>query len=129
MVLAIKTADMTATLIILDKVEGSIKETNRLEWESGRQLSNDLLKKLEELVGDWAKLKGIIMYKGPGSFTSLRIGITVANTLADSLSIPIVGATGDDWVEQGKERLRKSENDQLVLPEYGGEANITKPKR
>ena len=126
MILAIKTADMTATLILLDD-DGN--EVGRSEWESGRQLSNDLLQKIEDLVGEWSKLTGIIVFKGPGSFTSLRIGITVANTLSDSLGIPIAGADGEDWADDGLGLLQNGENDQIVLPEYGGEANITKPKK
>lgn len=126
MILAIKTADMTASLVMLDDAG---QEADRKQWESGRQLSNDLLEKIEDLVGEWSKVTGIIVFKGPGSFTSLRIGITVANTLSDSLGVPIAGTDGEDWIDDGLGILQNGENHQIVLPEYGGEANITKPTK
>ncbi len=42
-------------------------------------------------------LKGVIVSKGPGSFTSVRVGIAVANQFAHQLKIPIVGLTTDEW--------------------------------
>jgi tRNA A37 threonylcarbamoyladenosine modification protein TsaB len=45
---------------------------------------------------------------GPGSFTGLKIGVTVSNVL--------------NWFN-GKKTL-----DNLYYPEYGGEPNISKPK-
>jgi hypothetical protein len=55
--------------------------------------------------------------------------MTVLNTLADTLQIPIVGAAGSDWEQHSLERLRQGDNDGIVLPEYGGEAHITKPRK
>jgi tRNA threonylcarbamoyl adenosine modification protein YeaZ len=43
------------------------------------------------LAGKLEELTGIIVIKGPGSFTALRVGISVANTLAHQLNIPILG--------------------------------------
>ena len=102
-------------------------------WESGRGLAKGLLDFLEkELSGQgksWADVTGLVVFKGPGSFTGLRIGITVLNTLAYANNWPIVGATGDDWRQVGMVRIAGGENDEIVLPEYGGEANITTPKK
>jgi tRNA A37 threonylcarbamoyladenosine modification protein TsaB len=75
------------------------------------------------------QLTGLIVYRGPGSFTGLRIGITVMNTLADALQIPIVGTTGDDWRAQGTIRLQNHDYDRLVLPLYGAPANVSKPRK
>jgi len=36
-------------------------------------------------------LKCILVNQGPGSFTGTRVGVTVANTLAWNLDIPILG--------------------------------------
>lgn len=102
-------------------------------WEAGRGLAKSLLHyiqtELEHQDKTWGSISGIVAYKGPGSFTGLRIGITVLNTLAAINKLPIVGATGDAWQALGIARLKAGENDTIVLPEYGGEANITTPRK
>jgi len=103
------------------------------EWESGRTLAKGLLGYLDASMRDhgktWQDISGIVAFKGPGSFTGLRIGLTVLNTLADSESIPIVGTTSDTWQADGIQRLTDGENDKLVMPEYGAEAHITTPRK
>lgn len=103
------------------------------EWESGRGLAKGLLgylmDKMAENGKSWADITGIVAYKGPGSFTGLRIGLTVLNTVADSESLPIVGTTGNDWQVSGLTRIENGENDELVMPEYGAEAHITTPRK
>ena len=99
------------------------------EWEAGRTLARNLLKFLEEKTGDLHLISGIGVMRGPGSFTGLRIGLTVVNTLADSLNIPIVGAMGDNWRDLALDKLRSGENEKIVMPEYGAAANITAPRK
>lgn len=98
-------------------------------WESGRGLADGLLAYLQKTVGPLTGITAIIVYKGPGSFTGLRIGLTVLNTIADAQKIPIVGETGDNWLEAGHKRLQSGQNDQLVMPLYGSEPNITTPRK
>ncbi len=102
-------------------------------WEAGRGLAKGLLGFLEQELSfqdkTWSDVSGLVVYKGPGSFTGLRIGITVFNSLAYANSWPIVGTTGDTWRADGLMRLEAGENDTIVLPEYGGEANITQPRK
>lgn len=103
------------------------------QWEANRELAKGLLgylqSHLESNQKTWQDISGIVGFQGPGSFTGLRIGLTVLNTLADSLHIPIVGSTGEDWQQKGLARLESGENDKVVMPEYGGEANITTPRK
>lgn len=102
-------------------------------WEAGRQLARDLLKVLHEQLQkngcDWHDITGLVAFKGPGSFTGLRIGLTVANTLAYSEKAPIVAVGGEKWISDGLARLKSGQNDKIVLPHYGAEANITLPKK
>jgi tRNA threonylcarbamoyladenosine biosynthesis protein TsaB len=103
------------------------------QWEANRELAKGLLgyiqTNLEKNDKQWTDITGVVGFKGPGSFTGLRIGLTVMNTLATSESIPIIGATGEDWQQTGIRRILNGENDEIVLPEYGAEPNITTPRK
>lgn len=102
-------------------------------WQADRSLARELLRYLQDRLAEHQKnfhdISGLAVMQGPGSFTGLRIGITVMNTLADSLKVPIVGEVGSAWQQNAIARLGSGGNDQIVLPEYGAEANITKPKK
>ena len=111
----------------LTTVDGEI--SNNFDWEAGRTLARGLLAFIQEKVGDVKNISGIGIMRGPGSFTGLRIGMAIANTLADGLGVPIVGETGDSWRESALGRLSSGEDDQVILPFYGGDAHITKPKK
>ncbi|HVI60738.1 MAG TPA: tRNA (adenosine(37)-N6)-threonylcarbamoyltransferase complex dimerization subunit type 1 TsaB [Candidatus Saccharimonadales bacterium] len=103
-----------------------------LTWLAHRQLAETIHLKLQELLADHKKdlsdLQGIIVFQGPGSFTGLRIGISVANALADSLKIPIVGASGGAWLKDGRRDLGQGRDAHQVVPEYGAPPHITRPK-
>lgn len=102
-------------------------------WLAERRLALELLEQLETFLAEnessFKDIKGLVIFRGPGSFTGLRIGITVFNTLAEGLNIPIVGELGDDWLKQGIGRLSEGKVDTIVLPEYGMPPHITQPKK
>ena len=129
MILALKTDNPVAEISFYSPKGEKI---HHYSWQADRQLAQTLMQVLTELMdvvqADFSALTGVVVYKGPGSFTGLRIGITVANTIAYAQNIPIVGALGDNWVNDGLNRLVKLESDRIVLPHYGAEANISKPK-
>ena len=128
MTLLLDTSTAVAKLTIIDD---GVRQ--KVEWDADRQLAKGLLLWITEQVQlrgkQLADIKGIAAYVGPGSFTGLRIGLTVLNTLADALSIPIVGEGGHDWQKVAEQRLLKGDNDKIVLPVYGATANITKPRK
>ena len=103
------------------------------EWQADRQLAKGLLRYLQEQLTKHNKtfrdIAGIGVMKGPGSFTGLRIGLTVLNTIADAEQIPIVGETGDDWQSKALAKLQAGSDEKIVLPLYDREANITKPRK
>lgn len=102
-------------------------------WPAHRQLAETIHIKINELLEArqllLADIQAVVAYKGPGSFTGLRIGLTVANALAESLAIPIVGTTGENWIALGTARLARGENEKAALPEYGSAPHITPPKK
>lgn len=123
--------DTSTPICKLTLVEGDWRYHD--EWEANRELAKGLLRyvqdNLEKNGKHWTDIAGIVAFKGPGSFTGLRIGLTVLNTLADAQQVPIVGEIGQNWQEIGQKRLKLGANDHIVLPEYGADATITKPRK
>ncbi|NER83286.1 MAG: tRNA (adenosine(37)-N6)-threonylcarbamoyltransferase complex dimerization subunit type 1 TsaB [Leptolyngbya sp. SIO1D8] len=64
-------------------------------WPLGRDLTAYLHACLTEFRQpyDWADLAFVAVAKGPGGFTGTRIGVVVARTLAQQLSIPLFGVS------------------------------------
>jgi tRNA threonylcarbamoyladenosine biosynthesis protein TsaB len=131
MILALKTSDNHTGFWLYAGIEAA-EPAAHTEWESGRELSEQLLGRLKDFVESHhtklTGLSGVAIYTGPGSFTSLRIGHSVANALADSLGIPVVGATGEDWLATAQSALRSAKPGRPALPYYGADAHITRPK-
>lgn len=102
-------------------------------WQAGRDLARDMLAylrdRLQEHNYSLADIAGIGIYRGPGSYTGLRIGMTVLNTIANARHTPIVGAIGEQWQSECEAMLQRTEDHKIVLPEYGGDAHITAPKK
>lgn len=103
-------------------------------WQAHRQLAETIHDTIRRVLDDnhmnLSDIQGVAVYRGPGSFTGLRIGLSVANAFAASYNIPIVGATGEDWQAQAVERLLGSNAPtRPVVPEYGAPVHITSQKK
>ena len=63
-------------------------------FENDNNLSEKLLPTIKEILNenniDIKKVNKIFISVGPGSFTGIRIGVTVAKTIAWALNIPII---------------------------------------
>ncbi|MEK7655603.1 MAG: hypothetical protein AAB386_02910 [Patescibacteria group bacterium] len=75
------------------------------------------------------KVKGVVVVSGPGSFSSVRGGVIVANLLSRFLSVPIIGITQDQAVDFPALTRRVFAGElsptQFVAPIYSQEPNIT----
>jgi len=107
--------------------------THEYSWNAGKTLARDMLAyvrdKLVEHGGSLSAVTAIGVKSGPGSYTGLRIGLSVLNTLAEARDVPIVGATGDDWQSECLSRLRSGQSDRIVMPVYGGDPHVTIPRK
>lgn len=99
MVLHIDTKDRKAIKVSL-KENGKVVKSLSEENEYGSQVLLPLIEKLlrsykpglhTQFQTGFAMLKGIEVETGPGSFTGLRVGVSVANALGFSLGIPVNG--------------------------------------
>lgn len=129
MILALHSATPDTELYLLD----GDKIVQKKLWHADRQLAKDLLKEIEMLLAQagtsWDDINGLVVFKGPGSFTGLRIGCTVLNTIAYANNIPIVGSVGDDWLTNGAGLIIGGQDHKTVLPAYGAEPRITTPRK
>ena len=128
-VLTIRSDNPTAEIGLFD----SQQELAYIKWQAHRELAETIHSKIREILNKSSKslngVEGIVCYKGPGSFTGLRIGLSVANALAYSLEVPIVSATGDDWIKRGVERLSIGEDEKIAMPEYGAPIHVSEPRK
>lgn len=102
-------------------------------WKAHRLLAETIHTKIAALLKsidkDWGDIEAILCFSGPGSFTGLRIGLAVANSLALGLSVPIVATNTDEWINIGINKLLSGQNDKISMPEYGAAVHITAPTK
>ena len=95
-ILALDTSNKTLSVAV-ELTDGTIIEQT---IENTLQHSVLLMPTIEAVfkeAGITAKdLTKVVVAEGPGSYTGLRIGVTVAKTLAKSLGIPLVGVSSLD---------------------------------
>jgi len=74
---------------------------------------------------------GVIAVTGPGSFSSLRIGLAAVNAIAYTQDIRAVGLVisefedYSDLLKQGVLRLQRQKSFAYLVPKYGAEPHIT----
>lgn len=96
MILHIDTKDRKQVMISLKK-DGEVVESLSEENEYGSQVLLPIIEKLLKTANcKLSTLQGIEVETGPGSFTGLRVGVSVANALGFSLGIPVNGKKIED---------------------------------
>ena len=102
MLLAIDTATKMAGLALFDASRHMI--LGEESWYSVNNHTVELMPRLNRIMRQQdltpAELTGLVVSLGPGSFTGLRIGLSVAKGLALARQLPIVGIPTLDVVAQ-----------------------------
>ncbi len=132
MILIINTSNNNKFHIaLLQKQECLLSRDVEAPFEQEEFFLQTLSEMLKELEQKTTAIEAVGIVDGPGSFSSLRIGVMVANTLGWVLSIPLVTVHGDEFDNNDKlyevvlARLSDPMNHkQFVMPEYGREPNI-----
>ena len=115
-----KTPEKSQLKIYIDSSQRDMKKVSLLECVGGTEKELDFVEGSIDVVGairDLLKrnnlnLKDISEFEpmlGPGSFTGLKVGVTIANVL--------------NWLS-GRKKINE-----LYYPEYGKEPNISESKR
>lgn len=111
--------------ILLDEINFKTK------FKHSEKLIPGIEKILDKNKTQSAELDAVGVVRGPGSYTALKICLTVANTLAWGLDIPVIGLSQKDF--KNKQDLVKKINRKIkgikldkfkniVEPEYNGQA-------
>jgi tRNA threonylcarbamoyladenosine biosynthesis protein TsaB len=96
-----------------------------------RQQSDELLIVIDSLLktNNISKrdLKAILVFRGPGSYTGLRVGIATANALSLALGVKVWPV--DNGVALDKNVFLEKKEGAAVLPYYLKSPHITRPKQ
>ena len=92
MILALDTSTDMCGIALYRPAEGVLAEQS---WLSGREQTTQLLPNVQRLMSlvnvHNSDLTGVAVATGPGSFSGVRIGISVAKSIAYALGLPIWG--------------------------------------
>ena len=91
--LAIDTSNHTLAVAVVDGQE-VLGQSQTMAIKNHSTALMPAIDGLMQAVGMAPKeLEQIVVAKGPGSYTGLRIGVTTAKTLAQTLNIPLIGVS------------------------------------
>jgi tRNA threonylcarbamoyladenosine biosynthesis protein TsaB len=91
--LAIDTSNFVMGVSILDNEEVIGEMITNIKKNHSIRLMPAIQSLMEECSIEPSQLERIVVAEGPGSYTGVRIGVTIAKTLAWTLSIPLVGVS------------------------------------
>lgn len=92
-ILAIDTSNLAMGVALVDGEKVLAECTTNVRKNHSVRLMPTVTRLLEEVQLSPEELGGIVVARGPGSYTGVRIGVTAAKTLAWALRIPLVGVS------------------------------------
>ena len=108
--LFLDTSKAETVLMLNDK-----KYTHTFGHDLAEQLLAWIHDRLTENHATWQDIAEIEFMSGPGSYTGLRIGASIVNTLSHELHIPLKDHHG--------------QTHPIIIPDYGRPAHITPPRK
>lgn len=108
MLLAVDTATQMAGIALYDEARGWV--VGEEMWQSAENHTVELMPRIVRLMDQQnvapRGLTGLVVSLGPGSFTGLRIALSVAKGLSLALDVPLVGVPTLDVVAQPHKQQR-----------------------
>ena len=99
-ILALETGGVRASIAAVEIAANEARVVAAAAFDEPRALSRDLIFHLDAILqaADWprSELDALAVGLGPGSWTSLRVGLTTAKTLAQVWEVPLLGVASFD---------------------------------
>jgi len=96
MLIGIDTCGAVGTVALARWKEGAVSLVAQAEL-AGKTYSAELVPKIQELLEAEGlgprDLEAVVVTRGPGSFTGVRIGVSSAKAFAEALEIPLLGVS------------------------------------
>lgn len=96
MLLGIDTCGAVGTVALASRSDGTVSQVEQKEL-AGKTYSAQLVPMIQELLGERGlgpkDLEAVVVVHGPGSFTGVRVGVSTAKALAESLDIPLLAVS------------------------------------
>lgn len=128
MILFINTSDFNSlTLAIVHNATVKI-QTASVAFNENYKTNAYLEKFLRHQKIKMSDLTKIIVCSGPGSFTGIRVGVSLAQALGFALKIPVI-AISKSKVPDDIRKLSNIKSGKSLVMNYGQKPNITRQKK
>lgn len=128
MLLFIDTSDFTNLHLVLVNKDSQIKEFRASVAFNENYKTNELLEKfLKKSKVTPKDLTKVVVSSGPGSFTGIRVGVSLAQALSFALEIPLV-VVPKTKLPKELSKLLTVKGSNVANLNYGQKPNITKAK-
>lgn len=127
MLLFINTSDFNNLTLVLQ--DGAVVRlfVKSIAFNENYKTNEFLQRFLQESKVSPKQLTKIIVCSGPGSFTGIRVGVSLAQALGFALNIPVI-AIPKNKVPEDVRKLEKIRGGKSLSLNYGQKPNITKAK-
>lgn len=131
-ILVIDTAAEEPTILLLEQQEEKARMTLTEKRQEAAQVLPTIEKMLKNVGWTWTHISRIGVVRGPGSFTSVRIGVMVAAAAAYALNREIVSCTAGEVIDAGGLASVPWESfapEESITPLYNNPPRITLNKK
>lgn len=80
--------------VALNKNSSIVQRSIHMPYGQAGHLMGLIQKVLTESDADWQDIQGVVINRGPGSFTGLRVGLATAQGIGLAGDLPVFGLTG-----------------------------------
>jgi tRNA threonylcarbamoyladenosine biosynthesis protein TsaB len=114
--LCIETATPVCSVALADEQKEICSLRHAEEQSHSVALTLLIEKAFAESELKWADLQAVVLSLGPGSYTGLRIGTSVAKGIAYARKIPVIGINTLESMAWGFKNLQNTEANDLLVP-------------